>query len=99
MKKKRIGILTGGGDCPGLNAAIKRVVYVAACHDAHDQQKNPIEVIAIKEGWEGLLMLDPKKGIKDGRYVQLLTQPVVRKEYGRWWRSRTAPLLQCLSLP
>lgn len=79
MKKKRLGILTGGGDCPGLNAAIKWVVYGAICHSARDRQRNPIEVIAIKEGWEGLLMLDPKKGIKDGRYVQVLTPAVVRK--------------------
>jgi 6-phosphofructokinase 1 len=79
MKKKRLGILTGGGDCPGLNAAIKWVVYGAICHSARDRQRNPIEVIAIKEGWEGLLMLDPKKGIKDDRYVQVLTPPVVRK--------------------
>lgn len=79
MKRKRLGILTGGGDCPGLNAAIKWVVYGAICHSARDQRRNPIEVIAIKQGWEGLLMLDPKKGIKDDRYIQLLTSPVVRK--------------------
>jgi 6-phosphofructokinase 1 len=79
VKKKRLGILTGGGDCPGLNAAIKWVVYGAICHNARDRQRNPIEVIAIKEGWEGLLMLDPKKGIKDDRYVQVLTPAVVRK--------------------
>ncbi|MBZ5494926.1 MAG: ATP-dependent 6-phosphofructokinase [Acidobacteriia bacterium] len=78
MKTRRVGILTGGGDCPGLNAAIKWIVYGAICHSAHDR-KNPIEVLALKEGWAGILALDPKRGIKDARYVQMLTPPVVRK--------------------
>ena len=33
MATKRIGILTGGGDVPGLNAVIKGVVYRASEHD------------------------------------------------------------------
>lgn len=44
---KRIGILTGGGDCPGLNAVIRAVVWRAA----HYNDK----VIGIKNGWAGLL--------------------------------------------
>ncbi|MBI5144034.1 MAG: 6-phosphofructokinase [Candidatus Omnitrophica bacterium] len=44
---KRIGVLTGGGDCPGLNAVIRSVVRTAA--------KNGIEVIGIKNGWKGLI--------------------------------------------
>ncbi len=79
MKKMRIGILTGGGDCPGLNAAIKWVVYGAICHTLHSHQKQPIEVVALKEGWEGILMLDPKLGMKDTRYVQPLTNYMVRR--------------------
>jgi ATP-dependent phosphofructokinase / diphosphate-dependent phosphofructokinase len=78
MRKKRVGILTGGGDCPGLNAAIKWVVYGAICQSARDP-KSPLEIIALKEGWEGILRLDPKLGLKDRRYVQVLTPPVVRK--------------------
>jgi 6-phosphofructokinase 1 len=78
MKKMRVGILTGGGDCPGLNAAVKWVVYGAVAHTT-DAPKNPIEIVAMKEGWEGILMLDPKKGIKDERYAQILTTPMVRK--------------------
>ncbi len=51
MKKKslsRIGILTGGGDCPGLNAVIRAVVKTAR----HEHQ---IEVLGIEDGYEGLL--------------------------------------------
>lgn len=48
MKTKRIGILTGGGDCPGLNAAIRAVAKTAIfCHQ--------MEVIGIEDGYEGLI--------------------------------------------
>lgn len=47
----RIGILTGGGDCPGLNAAIRAVVRRAIIeYDDH--------VLGIKNGWEGLVESD-----------------------------------------
>jgi 6-phosphofructokinase 1 len=48
---KRIGILTGGGDVPGLNAVIKSVVYRAT--DAG------YEVLGIRRGWEGLTHVRP----------------------------------------
>lgn len=44
---KRIGILTGGGDCPGLNAVIRAVVRKSV--------RNGCEVLGILEGWRGLL--------------------------------------------
>jgi len=47
---KRIGILTGGGDCPGLNAVISSIVRSANHHG--------IEVIGFKKGYEGLLLGD-----------------------------------------
>jgi len=46
---RRIGILTGGGDVPGLNAVIKGVVYRATGIGA--------EVVGIRRGWEGLTHL------------------------------------------
>jgi 6-phosphofructokinase 1 len=79
MKRMRVGVLTGGGDCAGLNAAIKWVVYAAIDRAVQMKYKTQIEVIALKEGWEGILMLDPRKGIKDERYVQVLTDYLVRK--------------------
>ncbi len=54
--KKRIGILTGGGDCPGLNAAIRATAKTAF--------KAGYEVIGIRDGWEGLI--DDKNEILDG---------------------------------
>lgn len=47
MAKKRIGILTGGGDCPGLNPAIRGCVYMA--------EKLGYECIGFLEGWKGLI--------------------------------------------
>jgi 6-phosphofructokinase 1 len=48
---KRIGILTGGGDVPGLNPCIKAVVFRAT-----DQN---CEVLGIRRGWGGLLNYNP----------------------------------------
>ena len=47
----KIGILTGGGDVPGLNACIKAVVNRVA-DGGH-------EVVGIRRGWAGLLYVDP----------------------------------------
>jgi len=49
MKIKKIGILTGGGDCPGLNAVIAAVVKTAV-------NKYGIEVVGIKNGYRGLFL-------------------------------------------
>ena len=66
----RIGILTGGGDVPGLNPAIKAVVNRAAA--------NGWEVIGIRRGWAGLLNynLDDPEGSKE--CVETLTPANVR---------------------
>ncbi|HVA86963.1 MAG TPA: 6-phosphofructokinase, partial [Candidatus Saccharimonadales bacterium] len=51
MTRRKLGILTGGGDVPGLNAVIKSVVYRAAELD--------IDVIGILRGWQGLTHVRP----------------------------------------
>jgi len=50
MDTGRIGILTGGGDCPGLNAAIRGVVRRALADE--------IGVVGFKSGWQGLISGD-----------------------------------------
>jgi ATP-dependent phosphofructokinase / diphosphate-dependent phosphofructokinase len=50
MASKRIGILTGGGDVPGLNSVIKEVVYRGT--------DNHCEILGIRRGWEGLTHLN-----------------------------------------
>ena len=49
-KIKRIGILTGGGDCPGLNPAIRAATKKA--------NFSGVEVIGIRDGWKGLIEED-----------------------------------------
>jgi 6-phosphofructokinase 1 len=70
MAKKRIGILTGGGDVPGLNSVIKSVVY--RCHE-HDW-----EVVGLRRGWEALTHLDPADPASKARYVLPLTRENTR---------------------
>ncbi|MFA5143141.1 MAG: 6-phosphofructokinase [Candidatus Omnitrophota bacterium] len=47
---ERVGVLTGGGDCPGLNAVIRAVVKKAIPND--------VKVVGIKNGWKGLVEAD-----------------------------------------
>ena len=55
MEKKRIGVLTGGGDCAGLNPAIKWVVKTALDDRLQRVRKVQHEVIGIRDGWKGLV--------------------------------------------
>ncbi|MBQ6595145.1 MAG: 6-phosphofructokinase [Clostridia bacterium] len=47
---KRIGVLTSGGDAPGMNAAVRAVVRTGIAND--------MEVIGIRRGWQGLITTD-----------------------------------------
>ncbi len=51
MSKRRIGILTSGGDCPGLNATIRGVAK--ACYNLIGEDK--IDIIGISDGFHGLI--------------------------------------------
>ncbi len=61
MAKKRIGILTGGGDVAGLNAVIKSVTYRSS--------ENNIEVFGLRRGWEALTHLNLDDPTSRSRYV------------------------------
>lgn len=50
---KKLGILTGGGDCPGLNPVIRAVVRKGI--------NEGYEIIGIKNGWKGLIECDTRK--------------------------------------
>jgi 6-phosphofructokinase 1 len=65
----KIGILTGGGDVPGLNSVIKSAVYRAS--------EMGREVIGIRRGWEGLTHLDASQEV-DARYIRHLTRESTR---------------------
>src|SRR5579872_1277389 len=65
----KIGILTGGGDVPGLNPVIKSVVYRAS--------EMGRDVIGVRKGWEGLTHMDVDNET-DSPYVYRLTRENTR---------------------
>src|SRR4051812_14217986 len=67
--KRRIGILTGGGDVPGLNSVIKSVVYRST--------ELGYEVFGIRRGWEGLTHMRPGPE-PDPEYVRRLDRTNTR---------------------
>jgi 6-phosphofructokinase 1 len=83
----RIGILTGGGDVPGLNSCIK--VFVHRAIDAGH------EMVGIRRGWAGLLNYDPGSDEDQSQWVIPLTKNTVRTidRYGGTFlhSSRTNP--------
>lgn len=70
MATQRIGILTGGGDVPGLNSVIKEVTYRAT--------ENCCEVIGIRRGWEGLTHVRLDEESSRTRYILPLTRDNTR---------------------
>jgi 6-phosphofructokinase 1 len=77
MKTYRIGVLTGGGDCAGINSAIKWVVKTAL-DDRLNRKKGPhYEVLGIRDGWKGLIYADPTSPNFQECTI-LLTQETVR---------------------
>jgi len=70
MSAKRIGILTGGGDVPGLNSVIKSVVYRGT--------EIGCEVVGIRRGWEGLTHVDLTDPASRSRYILPLNRENTR---------------------
>jgi ATP-dependent phosphofructokinase / diphosphate-dependent phosphofructokinase len=70
MTKKTIGLLTGGGDVPGLNPAMKAVVLSAL--------ENDYRVIGIRRGWAGLLNYNLNEPSTYHYYASELTRDDVR---------------------
>jgi ATP-dependent phosphofructokinase / diphosphate-dependent phosphofructokinase len=55
LKTIRIGVLTSGGDCAGLNPAIRSVVTAAMDDRVQRDEGIKFEVLGIRDGWRGLL--------------------------------------------
>src|SRR5215471_10771591 len=70
MAAKRIGILTGGGDVPGLNSVIKSVVYRSA--------ELGYTVMGLRRGWEALTHVDLQDPASRTRYVLPLNRENTR---------------------
>ena len=70
-KKGRIGILTGGGDVPGLNPAI-RAVTIRALREGYD-------VVGLRRGWAGIVDVVRDKKADNSNNVMTLSEEVVNK--------------------
>ena len=70
-KKGVIGILTGGGDVPGLNPAIRAVTFRAL--------REGYQVIGIRRGWAGLVDIIRDKDADNSANYQILTEEVVNR--------------------
>ena len=68
--KRRVGILTGGGDVPGLNVAIKAVVSRAEDDD--------IEVVGLRRGWLSVVQINPDDPETREEWTMPLTHDSVR---------------------
>src|SRR6267154_5930935 len=88
MRAKNIGILTGGGDVPGLNSVIKTVTY--RCGGPG------LNVTGLRRGWEALTHLNYEDPASVSRYVLPLDRANTRtidRTGGTWLHSsRTNPL-------
>ena len=71
MSKGTIGILTGGGDVPGLNPAI-RAITIRAIRDGY-------KVIGIRHGWGGLVDYSREKGADNSEQILPLTEAIVNR--------------------
>ena len=69
--KGTIGILSGGGDVPGLNPAI-RAITIRALREGY-------RVLGIRRGWAGLVELVPDPEADNSSCVQELTQDIVNR--------------------
>ena len=87
MSKPRVGILTGGGDVPGLNSVIKGVTYRA--------EEAGMEVVGIRRGWKGLTHIETDDPASVADYTVALNRINTRTidRFGGTWlhSSRTNP--------
>ena len=75
-QSRKIGVLTGGGDCAGLNPAMKWVVKTAM--EGPLARDTRVEVLGIHDGWKGLHDVDPGNPASMARYIEPLDPDRVR---------------------
>ena len=77
METTRIGVLTGGGDCAGLNPAIKWIVKTALDTRLEKERGIRYEVLGIRDGWGGLITPLPENPV-ESEYITPLNEDIVR---------------------
>ena len=89
-RRKKMGILTGGGDCPGLNSAIKRLV-LGACH-AYD-------IEGIVKGWEGPIKMALAGSSSRNKAIETYTMPLGAEQVRRLDRAGGTILMSSRANP
>lgn len=74
----KIAILTGGGDSPGLNGAIKWVTKSALDPRLVAKRSVSFNVIGIVDGWKGLIEVEPADPKSRDKYIRCLDEETVR---------------------
>ncbi|GHV57551.1 pyrophosphate--fructose 6-phosphate 1-phosphotransferase [Deltaproteobacteria bacterium] len=74
----KIGVLTGGGDCAGLNSAVKWVTKTATDPQLAAHRGEALEVIGLREGWKSLVEVQPDDPDSLVRWTTRLDELVVR---------------------
>lgn len=74
----KIAILTGGGDSPGLNGAIKWVTKSALDPRLVAKRSVSFNVIGIVDGWKGLIEVEPSDPKSRDKYIRCLDEETVR---------------------
>ncbi|MBU2547316.1 MAG: ATP-dependent 6-phosphofructokinase [Proteobacteria bacterium] len=74
----RVGVLTGGGDCAGLNSAIKWVTKTALDPFLDVRRQTRMEVVGIRDGWRGLVEVEPDDPESVARWTLPLNELLVR---------------------
>lgn len=78
IQLQRIGVLTGGGDCSGLNPAMKWIVKTAMDDPVARGVQIHFEVLGIHDGWKGLFEVDPDVPESIARNIEMLNPDKVR---------------------
>ncbi len=76
--KVKVGILSAGADCAGINSAIHWFVYSALDRDLVPLRGIMFEILGIKDGWKGLIELDPDNESSLNRWTLRLNKEIVR---------------------
>ncbi len=76
--KTKVGVLSAGGDCPGINSTIHWLVYSALDKDLVARRGTMFEIVGIMDGWKGLAEMKPEKKESVKRWTMPLDSQVVR---------------------
>lgn len=76
--KTKIGVLSAGGDCPGINSAIHWLVYSAMDKQLVPSRGMMFDIVGIIDGWKGLIEVKPDKKESVKRWTMPLNPEIVR---------------------